>query len=171
MTWPQPLAMSLVVLWAAHGSAAGEPCSPTSVLTQLRAGQFVRIDRMRDFPSDLLAEFWRVIPGYAPPQSFAEPGEDFQVTDVISKRRLPWRRLIFGGRSPSVTFIYYEKGGRGLSRHLFVKCSQGASARSFSYLRPPQAEDVPSLLGGLAETCLVEPPREYLESADPDRCL
>jgi hypothetical protein len=44
----------------------------------------------------------------------AEPGQNFQVGDVVLFH-LPWRRLVFGGFSAQRCFIHYEKGGRGHS--------------------------------------------------------
>src|SRR5262249_52134809 len=41
----------------------------------------------------------------------AEPGEKFQVTDVIVDRGLPSRRLALGGFSRDRCFIHYERGG------------------------------------------------------------
>jgi hypothetical protein len=41
----------------------------------------------------------------------AEPGEKFQVTDVIREHGLPSRRLAVAGFSRDRCFIHYEKGG------------------------------------------------------------
>ncbi len=41
----------------------------------------------------------------------ANPGDDFQLTDVITQKRLPQRRLIFAEISPHKCIVYYEKGG------------------------------------------------------------
>jgi hypothetical protein len=50
----------------------------------------------------------------------ADPGHNFQATDVVTTRGLPWRRLIFAGISPQKAFIHYEKGGRGLATYVVV---------------------------------------------------
>jgi hypothetical protein len=127
---------------------------------------------MRRVPEPVVAEFWRAIPSDSPgPRSFADPNEEFQETDVISTPPLPWRRLIFAGVSSRITFIYYEKGGYTLDRHLFVSCSDRSKRSSFSYLAPRQAADISPLLSGLEPECLVAPPREYLEQAELARCL
>ena len=44
----------------------------------------------------------------------AEPGEKFQVGDVVFFH-LPWRRLVFGGVSSNRCLVHYERGGRGHS--------------------------------------------------------
>jgi hypothetical protein len=42
----------------------------------------------------------------------AEPGEEFQVTDVIRNSNLPIRRLVAAGCSPDYhCLVYYERGG------------------------------------------------------------
>jgi mono/diheme cytochrome c family protein len=50
----------------------------------------------------------------------ANPGEKFQVTDVIDEPGLPIRRLIFAGISKDRYFIHYEKGGIAHTFHLAV---------------------------------------------------
>jgi hypothetical protein len=41
----------------------------------------------------------------------AEPGADFQATDVMSERRLPVRRLAAAGCSRDHCVVYYQRGG------------------------------------------------------------
>ena len=41
----------------------------------------------------------------------AEPGAEFQVTDVIVKPNLPIRRLVAAGCSRDHCLVYYERGG------------------------------------------------------------
>lgn len=43
------------------------------------------------------------------------PGEKFNATDVITNASLPRERLIFAGSSENATFVFYERGGLGLS--------------------------------------------------------
>jgi hypothetical protein len=50
----------------------------------------------------------------------ADPGEEFQATDVIRNDHLPWTRLIFAGKSANRVFVYYEHGGIGLYQVLEV---------------------------------------------------
>lgn len=49
----------------------------------------------------------------------AEPGQRFQVSDVVLEH-LPWRRLVFGGISGDRCLIHYERGGRG---HMYLVVS------------------------------------------------
>ena len=41
----------------------------------------------------------------------AEPGAEFQVTDVIGNPKLPIRRLVAAGCSTDHCLVYYERGG------------------------------------------------------------
>ncbi len=41
----------------------------------------------------------------------AEPGAEFQVTDVIGNKMLPIRRMVAAGCSPDHCLVYYERGG------------------------------------------------------------
>jgi hypothetical protein len=41
----------------------------------------------------------------------AEPGAEFQTTDVVSKPQLPIRRLVAAGCSSDHCLVYYEHGG------------------------------------------------------------
>jgi hypothetical protein len=48
----------------------------------------------------------------------AEPGSEFQVTDVIVNPRLPMRRLVAAGCSTDHCLVYYERGGIAHTWHL-----------------------------------------------------
>src|SRR5262245_1209182 len=41
----------------------------------------------------------------------AEPGAEFQATDVVLDRKLPSRRLVAAGCSMDHCLVYYERGG------------------------------------------------------------
>jgi|GEM_PF-3835832 len=41
----------------------------------------------------------------------ANPNGKFNKTDIVKVKNLPWRRLIFAGKSKQYCFIYYEVGG------------------------------------------------------------
>jgi hypothetical protein len=45
--------------------------------------------------------------------ALANPGQKYQVTDVILEPGLPFRRLMFAGESGKDWFIHYEHGGIG----------------------------------------------------------
>lgn len=75
----------------------------------------------------------------------ADPGHDFQITDVIEKG-LPRRRLIFAGISRGQFFLHYEKGGRGHAYYLVV-FSNGSPETSliWSGILPKPAADLAKL--------------------------
>ena len=66
----------------------------------------------------------------------ADPGRDFQVTDVITQEGLPRRRLIFAGISEKNCFLHYEMGGRGHSNYV-VYFSRGPSGATFMWGESP----------------------------------
>lgn len=48
----------------------------------------------------------------------AEPGTDFQVTDVVTDAKLPIRRLVAAGCSYDHCLVYYERGGVAHTWHV-----------------------------------------------------
>ncbi len=59
----------------------------------------------------------------------ANPGDDFQATDVIRGRSLPLRRLVIAGTSEKYSIIHYERGGVGRSwLVVLLKSSEGRSS-------------------------------------------
>lgn len=48
----------------------------------------------------------------------AEPGAEFQVTDVIVNPNLPHRRLVAAGCSIEYCLVHYERGGRAHTWHV-----------------------------------------------------
>jgi hypothetical protein len=58
----------------------------------------------------------------------ADKGQDFQLTDVISKRGLPRRRMILAGISDTTCFLHYEMGGRGHAYYLVVFTTNSSGA-------------------------------------------
>jgi len=57
----------------------------------------------------------------------ADPGQKFQVTDVIIENGLSFRRLVFGAFNHDRCLIHYERGGRGRSYYavLFSQSADG----------------------------------------------
>ena len=48
----------------------------------------------------------------------AEPGAEFQATEVIGTSKLPTRRLLVAGCSEDHCLVYYERGGREHTWHV-----------------------------------------------------
>jgi hypothetical protein len=50
----------------------------------------------------------------------AEPGEKWQVTDLVTDSTLPTKRLIWAAISAEYYVVHYEQGGRGHSYHILI---------------------------------------------------
>ena len=81
-------------------------------------GDFKILTRVEQLPESVKTAFAALM--HQPQFEMADPGRDFQVTDVITHQGLPRRRLIFAGLSDRECFIHYETGGRGHSFDLVV---------------------------------------------------
>jgi|HubBroStandDraft_6_1064221.scaffolds.fasta_scaffold77600_2 hypothetical protein len=81
-------------------------------------GDFLVVKKVDRLPEDLKSAFCRL----AGMDNFemADPGEEYQVTDVIVEKGLPFQRLLFAGISNGKYFIHYETGGIAHSYHVAV---------------------------------------------------
>jgi hypothetical protein len=61
----------------------------------------------------------------------ANPGDDFQLTDVITQKGLPQRRLIFADISTDKCIVHYEKGGYAHVYYAVVFSIDAAQAARF----------------------------------------
>lgn len=86
--------------------------SPTQK-QHLLDGPFTKVTKIEAMPASVKQAFARITgePAFA----LANPGEKFQVTDVIIDRSLPHRRLVFAGVRDDEWFVHYEVGGIGRS--------------------------------------------------------
>ncbi len=50
----------------------------------------------------------------------ADPGEKWQITDLITDPTLPTKRLIWAAMSAEYYVVHYERGGRGHSYHVLI---------------------------------------------------
>jgi hypothetical protein len=50
----------------------------------------------------------------------ADAGQPFQVTDVVTDKKLPGKRLIWAARLPGYMVVHYETGGIAHSYHVMV---------------------------------------------------
>lgn len=97
------------VLMAASSSRAGSDDLPEAVAEDLRAATFVAVKSVAGLPESArlgLARLFR-----SDSLAMADPGAEFQATDVIMKPGLPARRLGVAGCSPRQCIVYYERGG------------------------------------------------------------
>ena len=61
----------------------------------------------------------------------ANPEDDFQLTDVITQKGLPRRRLIFAEISPHKCIVHYENGGYAHTYYVVVFSIDAAQAARF----------------------------------------
>jgi hypothetical protein len=101
-----------VSLWSAV--AAGSQATPTAALpdalrTHVKSERFDIVTSIRGLPlgvRDALQALFGT-----PTLDIAEPGAEFQVTDMIRTPNLPIRRLVAAGCSADHCLVYYERGG------------------------------------------------------------
>jgi hypothetical protein len=109
----------LVVFWAIGVTLSstvviGSQASRASELSQaLRAevkdGRFQPVTSVRGLPlgvRDALQTLFN-----SPTLDIAEPGAEFQVTDVVGTSKLPFRRMVAAGCTSNYCLVYYERGG------------------------------------------------------------
>jgi hypothetical protein len=101
-----------VTFWSAV-VAAGQAATPLVMSAALRAHvkgeDFGIVTSVRGLPlgvRDGLQTLFR-----SQELEIAEPGAEFQVTDVIVNPKLPIRRLVAAGCSTDHCLVYYERGG------------------------------------------------------------
>lgn len=88
---------------------------------------FAEVLRVQDVPERVWTAFAQVTTDRS--SQMADPGGNWQATDVISESGLPPRRLIFAGLSDRYCVLHFERGGRGHSYHLALFRLTGESAQ------------------------------------------
>ena len=109
-------------------------------------GQFKIISKTEGIPANVKQAFSKI--AHEPSFAMANPGQKFQVTDVVLDRTLPWRRLAFAGVQDDKWVLHYERGGLAHSYYVvafkadlhgdarFVwGCGVGRSAKTIEQLR------------------------------------
>ena len=101
-----------VSLWsavvAANQVASDAPLSAT-LRAHVKDERFGVVTSIRGLPLGV-REALQTLFG-SPSLDIAEPGADFQATDVVVNPRLPIRRLVAAGCSNDHCLVYYERGG------------------------------------------------------------
>jgi hypothetical protein len=72
-------------------------------------GPFTDVTKTEAMPATVKQAFAKITA--EPSFALANPGQKFQVTDVVVDRALPRRRLIFAGVRGDEWFVHYEIGG------------------------------------------------------------
>jgi hypothetical protein len=101
-----------VSLWSAV--VAGSQPAPSGPLsgalrTHVQGDRFQIVTSIRGLPLGVRDSLQTLFGSQG--LDIAEPGAEFQVTDVRGNPNLPIRRLVAAGCSPDHCLVYYERGG------------------------------------------------------------
>ena len=117
---------------------------------------FTQVNRVESIPKDVLRTVAEA--SHDPKFRLADPGQDWQETDVVVFPSLPGRRLRFAASSSQYWLLHYELGGIGHSYHLLLAQVQpGASRlvwRAVVSKAIPSKQDIPRALasGDISDT-------------------
>jgi hypothetical protein len=112
-------AIGVSLCWVAV--AGGQTAAPAALSTELRTlikdGQFAIVTSIRGLPLGVRDSLQALFGSRT--LDIAEPGADFQRTDVIVDATLPIRRLAAAGCSKNnYCLVYYERGGLAHTWHV-----------------------------------------------------
>ena len=91
------------------GQAAAPAGLPETLRAHLMADRFGIVTSIRGLPLGVRDELQTLFGTNT--LDIAEPGAQFQVTDVVVNPKLPMRRLVAAGCSTDHCLVYYERGG------------------------------------------------------------
>ena len=112
-TWTMSAAVVLLLVTSPPAALGGTPITQSpgkqAKLSKVQKehlldGEYRIVRRVAEIPAAVRSAF------AGADFEMANPGEPFQVTDVVMEK-LPWRRLVFAGCARSRCFLHYEKGG------------------------------------------------------------
>ena len=112
-------AIVVVSLWcaaAAAGRTQSAAALPETLLAHLKNERLQIVTSIRGLPLGVRDELQTLFG--SPTLEIAEPGDEFQVTDVVRNPKLPIRRLVAAGCSTDHCLVYYERGGIAHTRHV-----------------------------------------------------
>jgi hypothetical protein len=108
-----------VSLWlvVVAGHQAKPPAAlPEPLRAHLKNERFGIVTSIRGLPLGV-REALQTLFG-SPSLDIAEPGAEFQATDVVANPKLPSRRLVAAGCSSDHCLVYYERGGVAHAWHV-----------------------------------------------------
>lgn len=110
---PRPRSLSAVAILclsiAVSAQSSIRPIVPPAIQVHVRDERFQPVTAVRGLPLGVREELQRMFGSTA--MAIADPGERFQVTDVITEPSLPIRRMSVAGCSQDHCLVYYERGG------------------------------------------------------------
>jgi hypothetical protein len=99
---------------------AGQPVAPAAMsgalLDHVKDGRFAIVTSIRGLPLGVRDGLQTLFGSRT--LEIAEPGAEFQVTDVIVNPTLPIRRLVAAGCTIAYCLVYYERGGAAHTWHV-----------------------------------------------------
>jgi hypothetical protein len=100
-----------VSLWSAVVCSQAPPTAALSdtLRAHVKGDRFQIVTSIRGLPLGVRDALQKLFD--TPTLDIAEPGAEFQVTDVIANPKLPIRRLVVAGCSTDHCLVYYERGG------------------------------------------------------------
>jgi hypothetical protein len=102
------IGMSLWVAVAIGSQAAPGVALDEALRAHLKSERLELVTAIRGLPLGVRDELQTLFGGRL---DMAEPGAEFQVTDVAGNPKLPIRRLVAAGCSSDHCLVYYERGG------------------------------------------------------------
>ena len=100
------------------GAQTAPTALPDTLRNHVKSERFDLVTSIRGFPLDVRSGLQTLFGG--PDLDIADPGEKFQMNDVMVTPRLPMRRLLVGGCSTDHCLVHYERGGFTHTWHVAV---------------------------------------------------
>jgi hypothetical protein len=114
-----PCAIAVVSLWCAVAAVGQTPSAaalPETLRAHLKSERLEIVTSIRGLPLGVRDELQTLFGSQA--LDIAEPGAEFQATDVVRNPKLPIRRLVAAGCSTDHCLVYYERGGIAHTWHV-----------------------------------------------------
>jgi hypothetical protein len=109
----------VVSLWSAviAGRQAAAPIAlPAALRDHVKDDRFGIVTSIRGLPLGVRDELQTLFGSQT--LDIAEPGAEFQVSEVSGNSKLPIRRLVAAGCTIEYCLVYYERGGRAHTWHV-----------------------------------------------------
>lgn len=110
------IGVSLLSAVVAGSQAVSSMTLPQALRARVRDDQFGIVTSVRGLPLGVRNELQTMFGSQT--LDIAEPGAEFQATDVILDPGLPNRRLVAAGCSTEYCLVYYERGGIAHTWHV-----------------------------------------------------
>jgi hypothetical protein len=108
------VSLTSIVVISGQASRTSELSQP--LRAEVKDGRFQVVTSVRGLPlgvRDALQGLFKT-----PALDIAEPGAEFQATDVVSTSMLPIRRMVAAGCTANYCLVYYERGGIAHTWHV-----------------------------------------------------